>query len=95
MWATVVDVISWSREGTGGAGPTILETTFLLAGEPAIAYKDGKEYSLPPVSERRCVDFGPGLRKRDVWLYNLPEVKSSFKVCAITWLCLFWKWCML
>lgn len=95
MWATFVDVISWSREGTGGAGPTILETTFLLAGEPAIAYKDGKEYSLPPVSERRCVDFGPGLRKRDVWLYNLPEVKSSFKVCAITWLCLFWKWCML
>lgn len=68
--------------GTGGAGPTILETTFLLAGEPTVAYKDGKEYVLPPVSERRCVDFGPGLRKRDVWLYNLPEVKSSFKVCT-------------
>lgn len=69
--------------GTGGAGPTILETTFLLAGEPTIAYKDGQEYVLPPVSERRCVDFGPGLRKRDVWLYNLPEVKSSFKACLL------------
>lgn len=77
----IYDLLSLSQsEGTGGAGPTILETTFLLAGEPTIAYKDGKEYTLPPVSERRCVDFGPGLRKRDVWLYNLPEVKSSFKV---------------
>eukprot|EP00892_Ulva_mutabilis_P008194 jgi/Ulvmu1/5747/UM025_0001.1 len=74
---------SYYTAGTGGVGPTILETTFLLAGEPTIAYKDGKEYVLPPVSERRCVDFGPGLRKRDVWLYNLPEVKSSFKVLGI------------
>jgi hypothetical protein len=72
---------SYFTAGTGGAGPTILETTFLLAGEPTIAYKDGKKYTLPPVSERRTVDFGPGLGKKGCFLYNLPEVKSSFEVC--------------
>jgi len=30
---------SYFTAGTGGAGPTILETTFLLAGEPVVAYK--------------------------------------------------------
>jgi len=30
---------SYFTAGSGGAGPTILETTFLLAGEPVVAYK--------------------------------------------------------
>jgi hypothetical protein len=63
-------------------GPTILETSFLLAGEPVLVYKDGKQFSLPPVSERRCVDFGPGIGKTGCFLYNLPEVKSGFEVLS-------------
>lgn len=74
---------SYYTAGTGGVGPTILETTFLLAGEPVIAYKEGKRFSLPPVSERRSVDFGPGIGKKGCFLYNLPEVKSGFEVLSL------------
>lgn len=51
---------SYYTAGSGGAGPTILETSFLLAGEDVIVYKDNKEVVLPPISNRREVDFGPG-----------------------------------
>ena len=51
---------SYFTAGSGGAGPTILETSFLLAGEPCTVYRDGKAYTLPPISNPRTVDFGPG-----------------------------------
>lgn len=51
---------SYFTAGSGGAGPTILETSFLLAGEPCTVYKDDKAYTLPPISNPRTVDFGPG-----------------------------------
>lgn len=51
---------SYYTAGSGGAGPTILETSFLLAGEECTVYKDGQPYKLPPISNRRDVDFGPG-----------------------------------
>lgn len=51
---------SYYTAGSGGAGPTILETSFLLAGEPVVVYKEGKRYELPPISNRREVDFGTG-----------------------------------
>lgn len=138
--------------GTGGAGPTIMETTLLLAGEDVVAYKwvgrpgvrgrapgsraglggslrsacrpssrstqapgcrcrppsrrplappalprappcarrDGARQVLPPVSNRRVVDFGAGVGRRSVYLYNLPEVTSGHQVrgalCAFVWL---------
>jgi hypothetical protein len=64
-------------------GPTILETTFLLAGEPVVVYKDGNKVMLPPMAERRNVDYGPGLQRKDVWLFNLPEVKTGFEVLRV------------
>eukprot|EP00983_Pelagomonas_calceolata_P110257 1159650-Pelagomonas_calceolata.AAC.8 len=51
---------SYYTAGSGGAGPTILQTSFLLAGETVTVYKDGEKYELPPISNRREVDFGPG-----------------------------------
>jgi hypothetical protein len=53
---------SYYTAGSGGAGPTILETSFLLAGEQCTVYKEGQAYKLPPISNRREVDFGPGGR---------------------------------
>jgi len=35
---------SYYTAGTGGAGPTILATSFLLLGEEVTAYKQGKCY---------------------------------------------------
>ena len=55
---------SYYTAGSGGAGPTILQTSFLLAGETVTVYKDGEKFELPPISNRREVDFGPG----EVWV---------------------------
>ncbi|KAG2486380.1 hypothetical protein HYH03_014960 [Edaphochlamys debaryana] len=74
---------SYYTAGSGGAGPTILETSILLAGEEVIVYKDGKEVRLPPISNRREVDFGPGVGRKGVYLYNLPEVVSAKKYMRV------------
>ena len=52
---------SYYTAGSGGAGPTILETSMLLAGEECTVYKGGEAFKLPPISDARSVDFGPGL----------------------------------
>lgn len=92
---------SYFTAGSGGAGPTILKTTFLLAGEEVVAYKDGKAIRLPPVSNRRVVDFGPGVGRRSVWLYSLPEVASGHSVLGVPSISArfgtepdFWNWAM-
>ena len=37
----------------------------------------------PPVSNRRVVDFGVGVGRRSVYLYNLPEVASGHAVLRV------------
>ena len=37
---------SYYTAGSGGVGPTILETSMLLAGEEVVAYRDGQKASL-------------------------------------------------
>ena len=39
--------------------------------------------TLPPVSNRRLVDFGPGVGRRAVYLYSLPEVASGHQVFGV------------
>lgn len=67
----------------GGVGPTIMETSYLLAGTPVIAYADGKQVQAKPISQPLTVDFGKGLGRKTVWLYNLPEVESAFKYMKV------------
>ncbi|KAK3029327.1 hypothetical protein RJ639_038425 [Escallonia herrerae] len=55
--------------GTGGAGPTILATSFLLLGEEVVAYNKGKRIKLKPYSGMLNIDFGKGIRKKDVFLF--------------------------
>ncbi|KAJ9139742.1 hypothetical protein P3X46_030447 [Hevea brasiliensis] len=54
--------------GTGGAGPTILATSFLLLGEEVVAYSKGEKVKLKPYSGMLNIDFGKGIGKRDVYL---------------------------
>ena len=68
---------------TGGVGPTIMETSYLLAGTPVIAYADGKQVEAKPISQPLTIDFGKGLGRKTVWLYNLPEVESAFKYMKV------------
>ncbi|KAF8656720.1 hypothetical protein HU200_060511 [Digitaria exilis] len=87
--------------GTGGAGPTILATSFLLLGEDVIAYNKGEEIKLKPYSGALGIDFGKGVRKKNVYLLNLPEVKSAFKILGVPTVSarfgtapFFWNWGM-
>ena len=52
--------------GSGGAGPTILSTSFLLCGEPVEVYKDNEKLTVQPGTYRKVVDFGSGIGSREV-----------------------------
>ncbi|CAO2153358.1 unnamed protein product [Urochloa humidicola] len=87
--------------GSGGAGPTVLTTSFLLLGEDVIAYNKGEEIKLKPYSGAMNIDFGKGVRKKNVYLLNLPEVKSAFKILGVPTVSarfgtapFFWNWGM-
>ena len=92
---------SYYTAGSGGAGPTILATSFLLLGEEALAYKDGEEVSLRPYSSCRHVDFGKGIGRKAVYILNLPEVGSAHSVLGLPTVSArfgtdppFWNWAM-
>ncbi|KAL2941974.1 Carboxynorspermidine synthase [Bienertia sinuspersici] len=92
---------SYFTAGTGGAGPTILSTSFLLLGEEVVAYSKGERVKLKPYSGMLNVDFGKGIRKRDVFLLNLPEVRSTHEVLGVPTVSarfgtapFFWNWGM-
>ncbi|CAN6325757.1 unnamed protein product [Urochloa humidicola] len=87
--------------GSGGAGPTVLTTSFLLLGDDVIAYNKGEEIKLKPYSGALNIDFGKGVRKKNVYLLNLPEVKSAFKILGVPTVSarfgtapFFWNWGM-
>eukprot|EP00252_Welwitschia_mirabilis_P006956 TRINITY_DN17922_c0_g1_i3.p1 TRINITY_DN17922_c0_g1~~TRINITY_DN17922_c0_g1_i3.p1 ORF type:complete len:326 (-),score=58.88 TRINITY_DN17922_c0_g1_i3:26-1003(-) len=74
---------SYFTAGSGGAGPTILATSFLLLGEDAIAYHKGKRIQAKPYSGVIDMDFGKGVGKRPVYLLNLPEVGSAYEILGV------------
>ncbi|XP_071709356.1 uncharacterized protein [Rutidosis leptorrhynchoides] len=87
--------------GTGGAGPTILATSFLLLGEEVIAYNKGEKIKLRPYSGMVNIDFGKGIGKKDVYLLNLPEVTSTHQILKVPTVSarfgtapFFWNWAM-
>ncbi|CAI8617230.1 unnamed protein product [Vicia faba] len=87
--------------GTGGAGPTILATSFLLLGEEVVAYSKGEKIKLKPYSGMLKIDFGKGIGKKDVYLLNLPEVRSTHEILGVPSVSarfgtapFFWNWGM-
>ncbi|KAJ6795038.1 Uncharacterized protein M6B38_229020 [Iris pallida] len=87
--------------GTGGAGPTILATSFLLLGEDVVAYNKGEKIKLKPYSGMLNIDFGRGVGKKDVYLLNLPEVRSAHEILGVPTVSarfgtspFFWNWGM-
>ncbi|KAL0919752.1 hypothetical protein M5K25_011870 [Dendrobium thyrsiflorum] len=87
--------------GSGGAGPTILATSFLLLGEDVLAYNNGKQIKLKPYSGMLTIDFGKGVGKKDVFLLNLPEVRSAHEILGVPTVSarfgtapFFWNWGM-
>ncbi|CAL4995666.1 unnamed protein product [Urochloa decumbens] len=98
---TIAGIYPGVSNGSGGAGPTILTTSFMLLGEDVIAYNKGEEIKLKPYSGALNIDFGKGVRKKNVYLLNLPEVKSAFKILGVPTVSarfgtapFFWNWGM-
>ncbi|KAK9154784.1 hypothetical protein Sjap_002264 [Stephania japonica] len=92
---------SYFTAGSGGAGPTILATSFLLLGEEVVAYVKGEKIKLKPYTGMLNIDFGKGIGKRDVYLLNLPEVRSAYEVLGVPTVSarfgtapFFWNWGM-
>ncbi|MCO5552918.1 hypothetical protein L7F22_006437 [Adiantum nelumboides] len=92
---------SYFTAGSGGAGPTILSTSFLLLGEEVLAYRRGEKLYLKPYSGRLDIDFGKGVGRRSVYLLNLPEVSSAHEVLGVPSVSarfgtepMFWNWAM-
>ena len=66
--------------GSGGAGDTILATSYMLCGEDVVCWDKGERVVTRPATQRKVVDFGKKCGKREVFLYNLPETASAREV---------------
>jgi saccharopine dehydrogenase-like NADP-dependent oxidoreductase len=71
---------SYFCAGSGGVGDTILATSYMLCGEDVQCWEGDEEVVTRPATQRKVVDFGKKCGKREVFLYNLPEVKSAREV---------------
>uniref|UniRef100_A0A0E0RDI1 Saccharopine dehydrogenase NADP binding domain-containing protein n=2 Tax=Oryza TaxID=4527 RepID=A0A0E0RDI1_ORYRU len=83
MAAELVHAARSENAGTGGAGPTILTTSFLLLAEDVIAYNKGEEIKLKPYSGALSIDFGKGVRKKDVYLLSVGYATAAFVLAVL------------
>ncbi|KAL4318197.1 hypothetical protein GQ457_18G012520 [Hibiscus cannabinus] len=93
---------SYYTAGSGGAGPTILATSFLLLGEEVVAYNKGEtKNQIKALYWNAQRGLRKGIGKRDVYLLNLPEVRSAHEVLEVPTVSarfgtapFFWNWGM-
>ena len=79
-YETTEDVLyNYFCAGSGGVGDTILATSYMLCGEDVVCWDKGEKVVTRP-TQRKVVDFGKKCGKREVFLYNLPEVASAREV---------------
>ena len=69
--------LSFFTAGTGGAGPTIVSSTFLLLASAALTLSGGELSAQPAWSGRRIVDFGGCIGRRACFLLDNPDVPST------------------
>ena len=74
---------SFFTAGTGNAGPTIVSATFLLLATPALNYRNGKAIQKEPWTERRDIDFGPGVGVKPIWLLDNPDVPTTANALGV------------
>jgi saccharopine dehydrogenase-like NADP-dependent oxidoreductase len=65
--------LSYLVSGSGGAGITVMRTTFLGLQNPFEAWIDGKWQTVKPYSEREAVDFPPPYGRSGVYWFDMPE----------------------
>ncbi|MEH2195719.1 MAG: saccharopine dehydrogenase NADP-binding domain-containing protein [Nostoc sp.] len=65
--------LSYLVSGSGGAGITVMRTTFLGLQYPFEAWIDGKWEIIKPYSERETVEFPPPYQRSGVYWFDMPE----------------------
>ncbi|KAL6503389.1 hypothetical protein OROGR_025312 [Orobanche gracilis] len=56
--------------GSGGNGPGVLATSFYLIADEVVTYYKGAKMMLKPYIDKLNIDFGEGIRNKDVFLMN-------------------------
>ncbi|PIG94000.1 saccharopine dehydrogenase NADP-binding domain-containing protein [Gloeocapsopsis sp. IPPAS B-1203] len=65
--------LSYLVSGSGGAGVTVMRTTFLGLQKPFDAWLDGKWQEVKPYSDREAIEFPDPYRRSHVYWFNMPE----------------------
>lgn len=65
--------LSYAVRGSGGAGLTVMKTTFLGLASSFDAWIDGKWQKVEPYSERESVEFPAPFGKTGVYWFDMPE----------------------
>ena len=75
--------LSFFTAGTGGAGPTIVSATFLLLASRVLTYVNGALIYKQPWTERRSIDFGPGVGEHACFLLDNPDVPTTVESLGV------------
>jgi saccharopine dehydrogenase-like NADP-dependent oxidoreductase len=79
--------ISYVVAGSGGAGVTVMRTTFLNIQHSFDAWLDGQWRQVKPYSEVECVEFPAPFGKMNVYWFDMPEsftLAQTFPVKTVT-----------
>lgn len=78
--------LSYAVSGSGGAGLTVMRTTFLGLQQPLQAWIDGNWRSILPYSDREIVEFPAPYNRVGVYWFDVPEtltLPQSFPVQTV------------
>ncbi|XGV99940.1 MAG: saccharopine dehydrogenase family protein [Leptolyngbya sp. BL-A-14] len=78
--------LSYVVAGSGGAGVTVMRTTFLGLQRPFQAWLNGHWQAVKPYSDREVVDFPPPYGRVGVYWFDVPEaftIPSAFPVKTV------------
>ena len=79
--------ISYVVAGSGGAGVTVMRTTFLNIQQPFEAWLDGRWQEVKPYTEREIVEFPDPFGLANVYWFDMPEsftLSQTFPVQTVT-----------
>jgi saccharopine dehydrogenase-like NADP-dependent oxidoreductase len=75
--------LNYAVAGSGGAGLTVMRTTFLGLKKPFLAWINGQWQEIKPYTAREVIDFPAPLGKTGVYWFDMPETYTfaeSFSV---------------
>ncbi len=79
--------ISYVVAGSGGAGITVMRTTFLNIQHPFAAWIDGRWQQVKPYTGRETIEFPPPFGRASVYWFDMPEsltLTQTFPVATVT-----------